>query len=110
MPRVRPSIFVGSSSESLQAATALQSLLDQNCEVELWNQGVFRLSHVYLESLVGALSKFDFAVIVLGADDLTISRGSKRMSARDNVIFELGLFMGGLGRDRTFFIYDRTNP
>lgn len=109
MPRTRPAVFVGSSSESYSTAEAVQILLDRNCEVELWNQGAFGLTQGNLESLVDAINRFDFAILVLGADDLTISRGSEQMSARDNVIFELGLFMGGLGRDRTFFIYDRTN-
>jgi len=30
--------------------------------------------------------------------------------ARDNVLFELGMFVGGLSRDRTFMLYDRTHP
>jgi hypothetical protein len=41
---------------------------------------------------------------------LTISRGTERPVARDNVLFELGLFVGGLGRDRTFMLFDRSNP
>jgi hypothetical protein len=49
-------------------------------------------------------------VLVLTADDLTISRGTERPAARDNVLFELGLFVGGLGRERTFMLYDRTHP
>ena len=57
-----------------------------------------------------ALSRFDFAVLVLTADDLTTSRGTERAAARDNVLFELGLFIGSLSRDRTFMVYDRTNP
>jgi hypothetical protein len=55
-----------------------------------------------------ALSRFDFALLVLTADDLTVSRGTERAVARDNVLFELGLFIGFLGRDRTFMLYDRT--
>lgn len=110
MPRVRPAIFVGSSSESLPVAAAVQILFDQHCEVELWTQGVFGLGQGNLESLVDALDRFDFAVLVLSADDLTVSRGTEKMSARDNLIFEFGLFMGSLGRDRTFMIYNRANP
>jgi hypothetical protein len=78
--------------------------------VELWTQGIFGLTQGTLESLVMALSRFDFALLVLTADDLVISRDTEKAAARDNVLFELGLFIGSLGRDRTFMLYDRTKP
>lgn len=106
----RPALFVGSSSEGLGIAQAVQVLLDSVCEVKLWTQGVFGLMQGTLESLVMALSDFDFAVLVLTAEDLTTSRGTERAAARDNVLFELGLFIGSLGRDRTFMLYDRMHP
>jgi len=106
---IRPALFVGSSSEGLQIAEAVQVALDQVCEVELWTQGTFGLMQGALESLVMALPRFDFDLLVLTADDLTVSRGSEKAAARDNVLFELGLFIGSLGRDRTFMLYDRTN-
>lgn len=109
-PTVRPSVFIGSSSEGRAAAESLQVLLDHECEVEPWSQGVFGLMQGTLESLMLALSRFDFAILVLTADDLLESRGVQRAVARDNVIFELGLFIGALGRDRTFMVFDRTNP
>ena len=106
----RPALFVGSSHEGLRIAEAVQVNLDEICEVELWSQGIFGLSQGTLESLVLALPRFDFAVLVLTADDMTVSRGTQRPAARDNVLFELGLFIGSLSRDRTFMLYDRTNP
>src|SRR5690242_18647446 len=106
----RPGLFVGSSTEGLRIAQAVQIVLDESCEVELWTQGVFGLGQGTLESLVLALSRFDFALLVLTADDLMISRGAEKLAARDNVLFELGLFTGALGRDRTFMLFDRTNP
>ena len=106
----RPALFVGSSTEGLRIAEAVQVVLDETCEVELWTQGVFGLGQGTLESLVLALPRFDFALLVLSADDLTISRGAQKSAARDNVLFELGLFIGSLGRDRTFILYDRSNP
>jgi hypothetical protein len=57
-----------------------------------------------------ALERFDFAVLVLTADDLIVRRGVEAPAVRDNVLFELGLFVGGIGRDRTFMMFDRTNP
>src|SRR5689334_2334121 len=109
-PTVRPVVFVGSSSEGLELAKTIQVLLDEDNDVEIWCQGVFGLSQGTLESLVNAIPRFDFAVLVLTADDLLLSRGTEKQTARDNVLLELGLFMGGLGRDRTFIIYDRENP
>jgi predicted nucleotide-binding protein len=78
--------------------------------VQLWTQGTFGLTQGTLESLVMEAPRFDFALLILTADDLTISRGTAKAAARDNVLFELGFFIGSLGRDRTFMLYDRTNP
>jgi len=103
-------MFIGSSVEGLATAKAVQVLLDRACEAEVWSQGTFGLSEGTLESLVLALGRFDFAVLVLTPDDLTVSRGKDRPVARDNVVFELGLFIGALGRDRTFMLFDRTRP
>jgi predicted nucleotide-binding protein len=112
MPSVapRPTMFIGSSSEGLKVAEHVQLLMERDCEAEIWSQGVFGLSQGTLESLILALERFDFAVLVLTADDLVVSRGATRPAARDNVIFELGLFIGALGRQRTFMVYDRTAP
>ena len=104
----RPSVFVGSSTEGLPVAKAIQVALDHACETHLWSQGVFGLGQGTLEALVSAASKVDFAILVLTPDDLVESRGSQGAAARDNVLFELGLFMGVLGLLRTFIVFDRT--
>src|SRR5205809_3294508 len=108
--KARPVLFVGSSSEGLQIAKALQELLDYSCEVNIWSQGIFGLSQGGLESLVLALDRFDFAVLVLSADDLLMKRGETVAAPRDNVLFELGLFTGSLGRERIYMLYDRSKP
>jgi predicted nucleotide-binding protein len=103
----RPVVFVGSSSEGLDIAENVQLNLDASADVELWTQGVFGLTQDNPEALVQASSKFDFAILVLTEDDILISRGNQRQTARDNVLFELGLFLGKIGRDRTFIVCDR---
>lgn len=108
MKNARPRIFIGSSSEGLTVAEALQLNLDHDAEVTIWSQGVFGLSGGSLETLVKALPSFDFAILVLTPDDLTESRGDTQPSPRDNVLFELGLFIGHLGRERCFIVFDRT--
>lgn len=106
----RPSVFVGSSTEGVSVAKAIQVGLDESCQVELWSQGPFGLSEGTLESLMASANRFDFAVLVVSTDDLLVSRGEVHASPRDNVLFELGLFIGRLGRERTFIVYDRANP
>jgi len=107
--RTRPRIFIGSSTEGLEAARALQSALYYEAEPVIWSQGVFGLSGGTLETLVNECNHFDFAVFVLSADDLVHRRKQNGNAPRDNVLFELGLFMGRLGRDRTFFVHCRSD-
>lgn len=104
----RPTLFIGSSSEGLDVAEAIQQNLDRTCETNIWSQGVFGLGSGTLETLVECLPTFDFAILVMTADDLTESRGSVQQTPRDNVLLELGLCIGFLGRKRTFAVYDRT--
>ena len=103
----KPTLFVGSSSEGLDVARAVRALLAEDAEVTLWNEGFFIITDTFIESLVNALPRFDFAALVLTPDDLTTSRQTSTFSPRDNVLFELGLFMGRLGRSRTFVIRPR---
>lgn len=101
----KPSMFVGSSSEGLEFARAARSLLSADAEMTLWNEGFFGLGSTFIETLVNALPRFDFALLVLTADDLVQSRETESFGPRDNVVFELGLFMGHLGRARTFILH-----
>ena len=96
-----PRVFVGSSSEGLPVARAIQFLLKDSAHVSIWDQGVFGLSQGNLESLVRSLDSFDFAILVITPDDVVISRNVESQVPRDNVMFELGLFMGRLGRERS---------
>lgn len=106
----RPYIFIGSSKESLVVAEVIQANLQYEAETVIWSQGLFRPGAGTLETLLAEAPKFDFAILVLHADDLIESRGQSLLAPRDNVMFELGMFMGTLGRDRTFFLYNRDRP
>jgi tetratricopeptide (TPR) repeat protein len=101
---IKPKIFIGSSVEGLNIAYAVQQNLTHDAEITVWDQGVFELSQTTIESLVAALDKSDFAVFVFSPDDITKIRTKKFQTVRDNVIFELGMFIGKLGRHRSFII------
>ena len=104
----RPVVFIGSSKESLAIAEAIKSNLDgKDIIVKLWTEGVFDASQFILTELEKQVQESDFAVLVLGADDIVESRNEISDAPRDNVIFELGLFMGALSHERTFMVIPR---
>lgn len=103
--RRRPRMFVGSSSEGLHVANEIQKLLQPEIEVDVWNQGAtFGLGTATLEALEQAVLAYDFAVFVFSPDDELQSRGKVKPVARDNVVFELGLFIGKLSRRQAFIV------
>jgi len=103
-------VFVASSSEGLEVVDPVHKLLQRaltgTADVRPW-PGEFQLTRTYIESLERLLDTSDFAVLVLTPDDRTTSREAERLSPRDNVVFELGLFFGRLGRERCFLIQRR---
>jgi hypothetical protein len=101
---MKPRIFIGSSSESLPIAYAIQEELDNDALITVWKQGVFTLSSNTLDDLISTLDISDFAVFVFSPEDIVSIRNQKLKTTRDNVVFELGLFVGRLGKKRSFII------
>lgn len=106
-PIRKPSVFVGSSTEGLVVARQLHELLKHDASVTVWESGVFKLTQTAFASLFSTLTTFDCAVLLLTPDDVAIRRNSRFRVARDNVIFELGLFLGSFGPNRTFVVCNR---
>jgi CRP/FNR family cyclic AMP-dependent transcriptional regulator len=104
----QPEIFIGSSTESVAAARAVYKALSVDpVTIRLWSKNVFGASEATMESLENAAAQVDFAVLILTADDKIKSRKTEVAKPRDNVVFELGLFMGAIGRKRTFILLDK---
>ena len=106
MPR-KAKIFVASSSDTKSVAYALQENLEQDAEVTVWDQNTISLSSFTLESLIQCVDESDFAICVCAPSDHAVIKNASVDVTRDNVIFELGLFIGRHGRDRCFVVQPR---
>jgi CRP/FNR family cyclic AMP-dependent transcriptional regulator len=101
-------VFIISSVEALPIARAVQNAFDHDpFTVVVWTDGIFRASQYSIESLEAELDQSDFAIAIAQPDDVTESRGQAIPTPRDNVIFELGFFMGRLGRHRSLLLEPR---
>jgi hypothetical protein len=101
---LKPKVFIGSSREGVPIADAIHANMTYETECTVWKSGVFQLSENTLSSLIKALRDADFGVFVFSPDDISLMRGSVVNVVRDNVLFELGLFIGRLGAERCFFL------
>lgn len=103
----KPRVFIGSSVESLDVSYSVQESLEYDLEATVWTQGIFQPSRYVMEDLINALAESDFALFVFAPDDVLMVRDEEKKVVRDNVVFELGLFIGRLGRERCFIIVPR---
>lgn len=101
----KPKIFVGSSSEA--------ESLDRQIRYQLENLGahvigwrdVFKTGDYTLDALIEVCRKADGALLLITPDDLTNHRNIERMSPRDNILIELGMFLATLGKYRTAIVH-----
>lgn len=106
--RDRVRIFIISSVEALPIARTIENAFEHDpFSIELWTAGCFKVANYTLDDLEAAVDKADFAIAIAHADDFTESRDEMWPTPRDNVIFELGLFMGRLGRPRAILMEPR---
>jgi predicted transcriptional regulator len=103
----KPRIFIGSSVESLPIADAIAENLEFDAEVTIWRSGTFNLSSNTLDDLILKSKSVDFSIFIFSPDDLAIMRSREQYVVRDNVLFELGLFIGSIGKERCFIIKPR---
>lgn len=104
--RVR--IFIICSVEALPVARLIHNGLQHDpFDVIIWSEGVFKVTNYTLESLEDEVDQADFAIAIAHGDDIAEIREKEWPVPRDNVIFELGLFMGRLGRARAILMEPR---
>ncbi len=102
-----PKLFIISSSEARSIAHAIRAGLEHDVFSTVWDQGVFFAGGYPLEALEKQVAESDFALAIAEPDDIVDSRGVRAPTLRDNVLFELGLFMGKLSRHRSILVHPK---
>lgn len=104
LPHVK--VFIGSSTEGLKIARILQAELESasGCTVNRWDIATFAPGSLTLDALIAEANKVDFAILVATGEDTITTRGTETAAVRDNIIFEFGLFLGALGRERVYLL------
>lgn len=101
-------LFIISSAEALPIARLVHTALQHDSiDVILWSEGVFKVTNYTLQTLEDEVDQADFAVAITHSDDMANIREVDWPVPRDNVIFELGLFMGRIGRQRAILMEPR---
>lgn len=109
---MKKKLFIGSSSEGSDIAVLLKKEIESEMgdwlECIVWNSGeIFELNKSALDSLIQASRKYDYGILVATKDDITKSRGVESHVPRDNVMFEMGMFLGSLGLMRAFLFVEK---
>lgn len=97
-------IFIGSSTQALDIARAVQGILEKlGAETTCWRDDTaFPLSHNTIDNLLQAAHAHSGGVFILNRDDRLAAAdpdGQERYVPRDNVIAEAGMFAGVLGKE-----------
>lgn len=108
MKKIKPQVFIASSVEGLDAAYAIQELLEHYAECTVWDQDVFFPSSITLLDLISKAQNTDYGIFVFSFDDTTKIRDKEELTVRDNVLFELGLFVGIIGITNCFIVMPRS--
>ena len=109
MTDLKPQIFIGSSLNGLQVAELVNQELQAAGNAYLWSQGdLWEPDESTFDNLLRMTGYFDFGVFVATQDDLTLtSKGEYGFKARDNVILEMSLFVGALGKKKSFMLIEK---
>ena len=103
---VKSRILISCGARTVVLAQKLRDELQTEfCEAALWSDdGASQSSAELLEMLDGGAKQFDFSVIILANDDVTVTGTDDTLRARDTYAFQAGLFMAKIGPTRCFLV------
>lgn len=108
LTKIKPKIFFGSSSSGAAIGQKIKSYFEPHADCTFWSDsGVWEPNRSTFDNLIRMAGYFDFGVFVATSDDLTLTNDNIVIEPRDNVILEMALFLGALGRDKAFLFVEK---
>jgi hypothetical protein len=102
---MKPTIFLGSSANHLDVLKQVSAFIGDTGDCVLWPKA-FVQNKSNLDSLIRQTKLADFSVLLAMKDDLLWKKNEVHEVARDNVIFEFGLFLGSSGVYKSFLLVE----
>lgn len=107
MTNLSPKIFIGSSTAGYPVAQKVKKYLAKVGDCYLWKEpNMWELNRSTFDNLLRMVAYFDFGIFVATADDITYTNKKIVVEPRDNVILEMALFLGAMGRDKSFLLVE----
>lgn len=107
MTNLKPKIFIGSSTAGYPVAQKVKKYLAKVGDCFLWKEpNMWEPNRSTFDNLLRMVAYFDFGIFVATADDVTYTNKKIVVEPRDNVILEMALFLGAMGRDKSFLLVE----
>lgn len=107
MTNLKPKIFIGSSKAGLPTAQKVSDNLSSIADCYIWEDpNIWEPNKSTFDNLLRMASYFDFGVFIATADDLTMTNEQIVIEPRDNVILEMALFLGAMGKHKSFLLVE----
>lgn len=105
MCKVDKKIFFGSSTAAIDEMYNVSKIVGklEGYKTKIW-ENCFGLAGRTVDSLIKVAKEVDGAIFIFSDDDEMLADDSKKNIVRDNVLFEYGLFMGLLGKEKVTFM------
>jgi Predicted nucleotide-binding protein containing TIR-like domain len=100
-------IFIASSERTYGFAEMLRDELNKKeyCDANTWKDAREIVgARAKIEMLEQWIREYDFAVIVFSKADMLVRELGEYLKTRDDCVFEAGLFMAAIGRNRCFLL------
>lgn len=99
-------VFIGSSSETKELAKQIKQQIELYGSATAWWDDFFPLGDYVFNNLIQKAVSFDYAILLGGPDDrvIRLSNMTEKLSPRDNVYLEYGMFSGILSPNRILFL------